>query len=157
MKNEPEPNRDDALLDAVLGGDTWPELNAAAKNAALAEFHVVQRRRRVRIWLAQAAAIMLLAAGVAWWPHATTTAPAPKPTTFATNNMTKQATAIPTQTATALTAKPVATGPHYISEAEMLALFPQGSCTIAEVNGQQQLLFFDHKVEEEGAPYHPGS
>jgi hypothetical protein len=153
MKNEPEPNRDDALLDAVLGGETWPELTAAAKNAALAEFHAVQRRRRVRSWLAQAAALVLLAAGVAWWPRAAT----PKATDLAVSRPAKAATDIPPSSATAPATKTVSTGPHYISEAELLALFPKGSCTIAEVNGQQQLLFFDHKIETEGAPYHPGS
>jgi hypothetical protein len=47
--------------------------------------------------------------------------------------------------------------PQHITEAQMLALFPKGSCIIAEIDGQTQLIFFDHKIEEEGAPYQPGS
>ena len=39
----------------------------------------------------------------------------------------------------------------------MLALFPKGSCVIATINNQEQLVFFDHEIEAHGAPYHPGS
>ena len=45
----------------------------------------------------------------------------------------------------------------YLTDAELLALFPPGSCFLAEVDGQKKLIFFDPKVEREyisdaGAP-----
>jgi hypothetical protein len=49
-------------------------------------------------------------------------------------------------------AKPAPARPHeqFISEEEMLAMFPPGSCLVAEVNGQKMLVFFDAKKAEEG-------
>jgi hypothetical protein len=32
----------------------------------------------------------------------------------------------------------------------MLAMFPAGSCVVAEINGQKELVFFDAKKAEEG-------
>jgi len=39
---------------------------------------------------------------------------------------------------------------QFISEEEMLALFPPGSCVVAEVNGQKELVFFDAIKAREG-------
>lgn len=172
-------DREDALLDAVLGGDAWSETAAAGKRAALAEFHARQRQHKVRQWLAQAAAGLLLAAGVMWWPRAEKVAsPAPVQVAGTTQPTLPEAIGpriIATQTPAAAdlavagtmalpgepekAAAPAAApdeGPQYISEEELLAMFPQGSCTIAEVNGQKELIFFDRKVEVEGAVYRGG-
>jgi hypothetical protein len=59
----------------------------------------------------------------------------------------------------------IAPGARSISEEEMLALFPAGSCVIAEVNGQKRLIFFDAGQAERGfevagatsLPVHPSS
>ncbi len=177
MNNKFDSDREDALLDAVLGGDAWVETEAAGKRAALVEFRARQRRRKVGQWLAQAAAVLLLADGVIWWPRAATitppaqvqTAEAAKPTRSdasgpeivavqkaPTVNLGVTATAVsPGEPKKAAAAEPD-TGPQYISEEEMLAMFPKGSCTIAEVNGQKELIFFDQKVEREGAVYRGG-
>jgi hypothetical protein len=45
----------------------------------------------------------------------------------------------------------------YLTDDELLALFPAGSCFLAEVDGKKKLVFFDPEVEREyvsdaGAP-----
>ena len=37
-----------------------------------------------------------------------------------------------------------------ISDQEVLAMFPKGSCAIAEVDGRKQLVFFDQKQADQG-------
>jgi hypothetical protein len=44
-----------------------------------------------------------------------------------------------------------------ITEAQMLAMFPKGSCAIAEIDGKRQVVFLDPAIETEGAPYPPPS
>jgi hypothetical protein len=39
---------------------------------------------------------------------------------------------------------------QFISEEEMLAMFPPGSCVVAEINGQKELVFFDATKAREG-------
>jgi hypothetical protein len=34
-----------------------------------------------------------------------------------------------------------------LTDAELVAAFPKGSCFIAEVDGKKELVFFDPKVE----------
>ncbi len=46
---------------------------------------------------------------------------------------------------------------HYISEAEMVALFPKDSCVVAEIGGHKELIFLNHEIEHKGSPYQPGS
>jgi hypothetical protein len=42
--------------------------------------------------------------------------------------------------------------PKIITEEQMLAIFPAGSCLLAEINGEKQLVFLDPKVASEGFP-----
>jgi len=38
----------------------------------------------------------------------------------------------------------------YVTEEEMMAMFPKGSCVVAEVNGQKELVFLDQRGAKEG-------
>jgi hypothetical protein len=38
----------------------------------------------------------------------------------------------------------------FISENEMLAMFPPGSCVVAEVNGRKELVFFNAEAARKG-------
>jgi hypothetical protein len=159
MTTEPDPNREDALLDAVLGGESWAEVNAAAKHAALAEFHARQRRRRLQFWAMAAAACAVLAGGAVWLrprvaPNKSLQAAVPPSPPSVSS---EQISAVTTRKSPVSAQADPANLPQHITEAQMLALFPKGSCIIAEIDGQTQLIFFDHKIEEEGAPYQPGS
>ena len=40
--------------------------------------------------------------------------------------------------------------PNYITQDQMLAMFPKDSCVLAEINGQPQLVFFDPAQARDG-------
>jgi len=129
MKNDREPNEIDGLLNAVLADDDWHALNRSLKNEALAAIGEARQRRRLLFRMRQAVCAALLLAGTAWWwlrPSALNEGPV------------------------AGTSGLPASGVRFISEEEMLAMFPAGSCVVAEVNGQKTLVFFDAKKAEEG-------
>src|SRR6185436_852521 len=131
MNPVPESNSRDAdkLLDAVLADDEWHALQCAVREQGLLALEARRRRRRWRIGLSQAAcaAIVVLAAVSAWHsnrlPH-------------------------PPGIQVASTA-PV-TSASFISEEEMLAMFPKGSCIVAEVDGQRQLVFLEPAQAQAG-------
>jgi hypothetical protein len=131
MKTEREPNEIDGLLNAVLGDDEWRTLNSALKNEALAAMGATRRRRRLLFRMGQAACAAALLVGAGWWLLP------PDPGYRAVATISRQS------------ASP-GTGKQFVSEEEMLAMFPAGSCVVAEVNGQKTLVFFDAKKAEEG-------
>jgi len=45
---------------------------------------------------------------------------------------------------------PVSTKLKRLSREELVALFPKGSCVIAEINGRTELVFFDKEIETKG-------
>jgi hypothetical protein len=131
MKNPSKSNKADALVDVVLADEAWQNLNSCLKCEALAALGVHRRNRRLRLWFGQAACAVVLLLAAAWW-----LAPAP-----------------PNPGPVARTSGPPSTRstqPQFISEEEMLALFPPGSCVVAEVNGQKELVFFDAIKAREG-------
>ena len=122
---------DSGLLNAVLADDDWHALNGGLKQQALAAMAQERRRRRLRVQIGQAALVVILLGSLAWWFHqpdsrviATVSAPdSPRPTTHQD---------------------------RFISEEEMLALFPPGSCVVAEVDGRKDLVFFDAEAARKG-------
>jgi hypothetical protein len=131
MKNDRESNEADALLNAVLADDGWHALNSSLKREALAVMGAEMGRRRWRIWIGRMACAAVLLGGAGWWLRPTAPGPA-------------QLAQTPGQPA------PRGRGVQFIGEEEMLAMFPSGSCVVAEVNGQKELVFFDAKKAEEG-------
>ena len=139
MKTNPDPNEEDALLEAVLRDDSWQAANAASKAEALGVF---QARQRVRRWTRRGGGLAALAVVVACAAHWLAGPSAPPPQLLVVNPP-----APPVQPEKSL----------YLTDAELLALFPEGSCFLAEVDGKKKLVFFDPKVEREyvsdaGAP-----
>jgi len=131
MKNVRKPNDLEALLNAVLADDDWQALNGTLKREALAAFGVERRRPRLRRSLEHAACMATLLAWVGWWLCSAIPGPAPiaqKPGRIGLS----------------------AVGKPFISEEQMLAMFPAGSCVVAEIDGQKELVFFDAKKAEEG-------
>lgn len=129
MKNARESN--DALLNALLADEDWQELNCSLKREALAAIGAQRRRRRLRLWTGRGVCATLVLAGILWWLHPSPRVPAPM------------------AGRSGQTTRPSAEA-QFLSEEEMLALFPPGSCVVAEVNGQKQLVFFDARKAEEG-------
>ncbi len=129
MKNVRDPNGVDALLDAVLADDDWQALNSSLKRDALTTIGVARRRRRLRLWVGRTACAVVLLVGAGW-------------------GLLPLASLRPPVAATSASSS----GPRvpFISEDEMLAMFPAGSCVIAEVNGRKELVFFDAQKAAEG-------
>jgi hypothetical protein len=130
MKHDREPTNVDELLNAVLFDDEWHALNGSLKHEALAAIGKARRRRRFGVWLGQAACAAALLTGAGRWL---------RPPTHVNASVAKTSV------------KPVPAGTQqFISEEETLAMFPRGSCLMAEVNGQKTLVFFDAKKAAEG-------
>ena len=131
MKSIREPVETDGLLNAVLADDDWRALNSSLKRDALAAVGAARRTRHWRRRLGQAACAAMVLVAASWWLRSAPPGHAPL---------------------TAMSAQPASpgAGDPFISEAEMLAMFPAGSCVVAEVNGRKELVFFDPKKAHEG-------
>jgi len=131
MKSGRKSNDVDGLLDAVLIDEEWQALNCALKSDALAAVGAGRRRRRLRLAIAQVtSAALLLLAAVCWLRS-------PDPSR-------RPATGVAGQSAWS------GASDVFISEEQMLAMFPPGSCVVAEVNGEKELIFFDAEKANEG-------
>ena len=124
MNSDPEP--DDPLLEAVLRDHDWQTVSAAFKTEALATFRARQRVRRLTRWAGGLAVLAMLLAGISWFGWRTV----PRQTTLAQRK--------------ALEPPPK---PHFLTDKELLAAFPKGSCFIAEVDGKKELIFLDPKAQ----------
>ena len=127
MRTNADPERDDALLDAMLRDDNWQTASAAFKTELLGTFRARQRVRRLTRSAAGAVALAAVIAGMVHWfgpPE-----PAPRQSTVAHTTVPK-----------------ALEKPRYLTDGELVAKFPKGSCFIAEVDGQKQLVFFDPAV-----------
>ena len=128
MSTNPDPEREDALLDATLRDETWQAASAAFKAEAIRTFRTRHRIRRLTRWAGSVAALAAVIAGAAHW--------------FG------RPAAAPRQIAAALSQAPKAPDkPRHLTDQDLVAAFPQGSCFIAEVDGMKQLIFLDPKVE----------
>ena len=67
MRTNSDPERDDALLDAMLRDENWQTASAAFKAEALRTFRVRQRVRRLTRWAGSVAALAAVIAGVVHW------------------------------------------------------------------------------------------
>lgn len=132
MRTDRESNEVDGLLKALLADDDWHALNGSLKREALAVVGVTRRWRRLRNVLGQAACAAMLLVGTAWWWLGSS---APEGVPLAETSGQSMSAGLKGK---------------LISEEEMLATFPAGSCVVAEINGEKTLVFFDAKQAEEG-------
>ncbi len=131
MKTNPDPEREHALLTAILNDEEWQTASAGLKAQALRLFRAHQRQRRLLAFGGYAAAVMVLIGGVALWgerwfsgAQRRLARPAPKP-------------------ASQLAGQP------FLTDAQLLAAFPKGSCVIAEIDGRKELIFLDPDVKRQ--------
>jgi hypothetical protein len=146
-----DPDRD-ALLDAVLGDEDWQALRASTRAAALAAFRARHRRQRLGQWGALAAGVAL-ALGATWaWMQPALAPLRPEPPAQLARVTPAPAPAIPAAPLPAPESTPSTANSsvRYISEEQLLAMFPPGSCVIAEINGQKQFVILDPKIAAEG-------
>jgi hypothetical protein len=118
-----------ALLDAVLRDEEWEAANTPLRAGTLAAFRRRQRQRRLtRVF----AGLLVLTAAIGAACH-----------------WRGRGVATPSQVASSRTVAPkTPSQPRYLSDAELLALFPKGSCVLAEVDGRKELVFLDAKAEQ---------
>ncbi len=129
MTTNSEHNRDDALIDVILRDDKWQATSAAFKAKAVGSFRARQRVRRMTRWGAAVAACALLLSGTVRWFGRPVAPPRPNPLAHAQPPN-----------------KPV--HPRSLTDRELLAAFPKGSCFIAEVDGKKLLVFLDPQVKQ---------
>ncbi len=123
-----DPQSENVLLDAVLRDEAWQGTKATLKAGALAAFRRRQRLRRLTRTAAAALILCALLAVALWWPRPPAATPSP---VVARRDPAPQ------------TAGPV----RYLTDEELLALFPKGSCVLAEIDGRKELVFLDPKLE----------
>ena len=142
MKNRNKPTEEEALLNAVLGDESWQALNSRLKSQAMRVMCAANYKRRVGLRAGQTACAAALFVSVMWWlgllPQRAIIQQGPHHVDVAETTQKAEAPL------------PLATAARFISEEEMLAMFPPGSCVVAEINGQKQLVILDPKIAKEG-------
>jgi hypothetical protein len=134
----PEVDPNTKLADAVLADESWSKLSGSLRTEALDVLRAGSRARSVRTGLAQAACLAGLLSSLFFLSlgHKRAT-----PATSHANNFTTMSQAVSPLPAKA--SDPTEAKPRYISEDQMLKMFPAGSCIVAEINGRQQLVFLE--------------
>jgi len=134
MKPEPESESPQPLIDAVLHDESWQTASATLKAEALKTFRTRQRVRRLARWSIGAAAMIVAADITVHWFA--------KPGRLATRNV-HQTVQVPMPT----------NGPAQLTDEQLLASFPKGSCFLAEVNGHKELIFYSQEAEHTYVAY----
>src|ERR1044071_8996487 len=127
MKMNPDSEKENVLLDAILQDENWQATNTAGKAKAVGAFRARQRFRQLARWACGAAALSAMLAGE-YWLH--------RPTAVS-----------PKITATQVEEPKHIKVPLCLTDEQLLASFPEGSCFIAEVDGRKELVFLDPKLE----------
>jgi len=138
------------LADASLADEGWQAYRDQLCNNGLAVLRTKRLRRR---WgsVAQIAAMLVLFGGVLWsidgrkkpensWRAGQSNGGANSLRADLRSNVPR----------TEAASRPQKDGLPYVTEEEMLAMFPKGSCVVAEVNGQKELVFLDQRSAREG-------
>jgi hypothetical protein len=127
MKTNPEHRPEELLLDALLGDEEWQAASTAIKSRALGTLRARRRARRLARWtLGVAACAAVIAGATHWFGHTAGSPPA-----------TVSYPAVPGRESV----------PRYMTDKELLASFPKGSCFLAEVDGKVELIFVDPNLE----------
>jgi len=112
----------------MLHDESWQTASAGFKAEALRTFRARQRVRRLTRWVGSVAVLAAVTAGVVHWSG--------------------RPTEPPRQVAMAHADLPKAPEKsRRLTDAELVAAFPKGSCFIAEVDGKKELIFLDPTVE----------
>lgn len=129
MKTPPDDPHGHPLLDGLLADDDWHALNAATRERALGALRARRRQRALLTWGGSGVAGCALALALMnFFP--------------------------PTDGSAPTAAAPVPrSGPIYITEEQLMAYFPPGSCTIAEIDGERRLIILDPDIAANGVAF----
>jgi len=119
------------LLDAALSDESWEGCSARLRSEGLATLRATKRMRRRGAIGGQIAAMITIIAGL-WFSLSGTKAPIGNRGRNIASAAGMPGTQVPDQDQKE----------SYITEEQMLAMFPKGSCVLAEINGQKQLVVF---------------
>jgi hypothetical protein len=163
MNNHPETEEQRNLIHRALADENWNAFDAQLRENARRTFSAAKRRRRLAFVGAQAAALMVV--GIAAWsllqPGKTeelgSRGHESAQNSTVKNSLGLTSAAMGKNSASQLsglqgTEEPSVSLPKIITEEQMLAMFPAGSCLLAEINGEKQLVFLDPKLANEGFP-----
>jgi len=126
MKTNPDFEREAPLLDAVLRDEDWQIASAAIKADVMGAFRRRQRLRRITRGTGWVIALAAGIAGTFHWLGRPAAAP---------------------QRILVQQAEQKSVGARFLSDEELLASFPKGSCFLAEIDGRKELVFLDPNVE----------
>jgi len=136
MKTNPE---DLKLLNAALADETWESFQSGLRAQTTATLRSSKRRRALFTFSAQLAALLALIVA-AWFNLGSRAHPASRDQTQAILQSPSQTPAIPTSLDSG----------SYVTQDQMLALFPKNTCVLAEIDGQTELVFFDSTKARDG-------
>ncbi|SRR6266581_8485253 len=142
MKN----NFDDLkLVNTALADQSWEAYSAQLRNEGLARLRAKRLNRRL-ISYAQFAAILTISAVVLWNFNGPRAVPGSQPLRAASSAPNSSRADLHSNALRAEdSSRSSGNSTPYITEEEMLAMFPKGTCVVAEVNGQKELVFLDQK------------
>jgi hypothetical protein len=140
MKTDPEfESQEQPLIDATLQDESWQMASAGFKAEALKTFHARQRVRRLTRWAGAAAVLAVVVTGIAIHRPA-------KPERVATRTVHQ-----------AVRASASTNAPEQLTDEQLLASFPKGSCFLAEVGGRKELVFYSEDAQHNYVVYPAGS
>ena len=122
------------LLNAALADETWDSFASNLRAQTTAALRSTRLRRAILNASTQILAVVALISAI-WFA-------VPHPASRLTESRT------PAQVHAGISSEP--RGATYITEDQMLAMFPKDSCVLAEINGQPQLVFLDPTRAREG-------
>jgi hypothetical protein len=134
MKNSLDHTK---LVDTALSDEGWDVCRTRLQTEGLAALRAKRRYRNSLKWVGQLAILCVLCV-VAW---------------RAING--PRTLSEPQAHVNSIVSNPPEAGVHpgnadlYITEDQMLAMFPKGSCVMAEVNGEKQLVFLQQANQDE--------
>jgi hypothetical protein len=131
MKTPNDPKEEVALLDAILADADWDATQAAMQRKAAVSLRGHRRRRNLWAWTCRAGLVAVLA-GACWWHW--------RPRT---DGMAR----LPEDNAHASAPRVVI---RSFTDEQLLGMFPEGSCLIAEVDGKPKLIVLDEARAEGG-------
>ena len=136
MKTNPD---DLKLLNAALYDESWHSFQSGLRTQSTAALRSTRRRRLALSYTVQLAALVIVIAA-AWSTLGSRSRGLSSPQTQPQLQANSPTPSAPTSAATS----------SYITQDQMLSLFPKDSCVLAEINGQPQLVFFNPAHARDG-------
>ena len=127
MKTDPRHDGQPDLLDVILADDEWTAASERSRRAALLEMRRAKWHQRAQTLLRCAAVLAVLAVGVS------------------TMLLNGDLSDVDGQPSTGNRLKHVEAA--QIGDEELLAMLPEGSAVVAQVNGETVLVFLDPEIE----------